>query len=173
MAGFFNWVTQGLKNNLERRDAGSSQEYQNAFNAANESINKTQNLADQYTGNAGYQNSLQQAGQGAALLANQAVGQGISGARSAGMSKAQAAAMGNQLANNAYAQNFQNQQGNAMGMGNQSIQAQQGITSAQQGQTGQAANEKNQVWSRATQNDPFNKIGSMAQTGFGLIKGTV
>ena len=66
--GLWNWITNGIQNNLKRRDAGSSQEYQNAFNAANQSIGRTQQLADQYTGNQGYQNSLQQAGLGAGLL---------------------------------------------------------------------------------------------------------
>ena len=147
--GLWSWITNGIQKNLQRRDAGSSQEYQNAFNAANQSIGQTQQLADQYTGNQGYQNSLQQATQGA---------------RNAGMSKAQAAAMGNQTANNVYANAFQNQQQNAMGMGQNAISAQQGITGAQQGQASQAQGEKQNVYNRATQNSPLNKIGSIVQT---------
>lgn len=168
--GLISSVVNAVKNNLQNQRSGSSQEYQNAFNAANQSIGQTQNLADQYTGNQGYRNSLQQASQGAGLIANQAVGQGISGARSAGMSKAQAAALGNQMANKTYADAFTGQQGNAMNMEQNAISAQQGITSAQQGQAGQAAQEKQNVYGRATQN--FDRatqgIGKAIQTATGL-----
>lgn len=162
--GLWSWITNGIQKNLQRRDAGSSQEYQNAFNAANQSIGQTQQLADQYTGNQGYQNSLQQAGQGAGLLAGHAVGTATQGARNAGMSKAQAAAMGNQTANNVYANAFQNQQQNAMGLGQNAISAQQGVTSAQQGQAGQAQGEKQAVYDRATKNDPLDRVMSLAKT---------
>lgn len=141
-----------IKTNLKNQKSSSSPEYTNAFSAANESIGNTQNLANQYTGNAGYQNSLQQAGEGARTLANQAVGTATSGARASGMSKAQAAQMGVQSGNNAYANAFQNQQGVAQNMGQNAISAQQGITSAQQGQAGQAAAEKQNVYDRARSN---------------------
>ena len=168
--GFLSSIFDAIGDNFRNQKSGSSEEYKNAFNAANRSIGQTQNLANQYTGNQGYQNSLSQAGLGASKIANQAIGQGISGARSAGMSKAQAAAMGNQMANQSYANAFQNQQANAMGMGQNAISAQQGITSAQQGQTGQAAAEKQNTYNRATNN--FDRvtggIGSAIQTAFGL-----
>lgn len=166
--GLWNSIVDGIKNNIKNRKAASSEEYKNAFNAANESIGKTQSLADQYTGNQGYANSLQQAGQGAGLIANQAVGQGISGARSAGMSKAQAAALGNQMANQAYANAFTGQQGVAQGMGQNAISAQQGITSAQQGQTSQAASEKQATFNRATENAPERQLANVAGVIAGL-----
>ena len=168
MAGLWNWITEGVKKNIARRDAGSSQEYQNAFNAAAQSAGQQQALANQYTGNQGYQNALAQAQQGAGKLANAAVGQGISGARSAGMSKAQAAAMGNQMANQAYANAFQNQQNVAQNMGQNAIAAQQGVTNAQMGLAGQSANEKQNVYNRAVANDPVNRIGQVIQTATGL-----
>ena len=164
----WNWITNGVKKNLQRRDAGSSQDYQNAFNSANQSIENQQNLADQYTGNAGYQNSLSQAGLGANTIANQAIGQSVNSARSAGMSKAQAAQMGMQNANQVYANAFQGQQGVAQNMGQNAIASQQGITSAQQGQAGQAQSEKQNVYNRATQNSPVQRIGSVVQTLAGL-----
>lgn len=156
--GLWNWITQGVKDNIARQNAGSSQEYKNAFNQGNESIGQTQNLANQYTGNEGYENSLEQAGVGAGKIANAAVGQATSGARSAGMSKAQAAQMGMQNANNAYANAFTGQQGVAQNMGQNAISAQQGITSAQQSQAGQAAAEKQNEYNRARQN--ANIVGS-------------
>lgn len=156
-----------LANKVAQKQGGSSEEYNNAFGAANESIDKTQNLADQYTGNQGYQNSLAQAGIGAGKLANAAIGQSTSAARGAGMSKAQAAAMGNQMANKTYADAFTGQQGMAQGMGNQSIAAQQGITSAQQGQAGQAASERQSQYNR--KKDTFqtvaNGVGNLLGTG--------
>ena len=156
-----------LANKVAQKQGGSSEEYTNAFNAANESINKTQNLADQYTGNQGYQNSLAQASVGAGKLANAAIGQGTSAARNAGMSKAQAAAMGNQMANQSYANAFQGQQRVAQGMGQNAIAAQQCLTSAQQGQAGQAASEKQAQYGR--KKDTFqtaaNAVGNMLGTG--------
>ena len=169
--GLWNNIVNGLKKNIQRQNAGSSEEYQNAFNAGNQSIQQTQNLADQYTGNQGYQNTLEQAGKGAGVIANQAVGQGISGARSSGMSKAQAAAMGNQMANQTYANAFQGQQGVAQGMGQNAISAQQGITSAQQGQTAQAQSEKQAVYDRAVQNDPARRAMAAASTITGAFTG--
>lgn len=152
--GLWNSIVSGIKDNIKNRKAASSKEYQNAFNAANENIN-------QYTGNQGYANSLEQAGIGAGKIANQAVGQGISGARSAGMSKAQAAAMGNQMANQAYANAFQGQQSNVMGLGQNAI-------TAQQGQAGQAASEKQAVYNRAIQNSPETQAANVAGVVAGL-----
>ena len=165
MAGFWNWITNGLKQNIQRQNAGSSGEYKNAFNQANESIGQTQQKVDQYTGNEGYGNTLEQAGKGAATIAGQAVGTATQGARNAGMSKAQAAAMGNQTANNVYANAFQGQQGIAQSMGNQAIQGQQGITQAQQSQAGQAQSEKQATYDRARNNamlaaDMVGRIGT-------------
>lgn len=164
-------VVAGLvSNKLATKQGESSPEYKNAFNAANESIDKTQGNVNQYTGNEGYENSLEQAGVGAGRIANAAVGQATSGARSAGMSKAQAAAMGNQNANQAYANAFQNQQANAMNMGQNAISAQQGITSAQQSQAGQAASEKQAGYNR--KKDTFQTASGIAEglLGTGLPK---
>ena len=156
-----------LANKMAVKQSESSDEYKNAFGQANESIDKTQNLADQYTGNQGYANSLNQAAIGAGKLANQAVGAATSGARNAGMSKAQAAQMGLQSANQNYANAFLGQQSNAMNMGQNAISAQQGITSARQGQAGQAASEKQSQYGRAS--DTMGKAGPM----FGDIIGTL
>ena len=148
--GLWDSIVSGIKENIKNRKAASSKEYQNAFNQANQNI-------QQYTGNEGYQNTLEQAGKGAGVIANQAVGQGISGARSSGMSKAQAAAMGNQMANQTYANAFQGQQGVAQGLGQNAI-------TAQQAQAGQAASEKQNVFNRATMNAPETQLANVAET---------
>lgn len=147
-----------IANKLATKQAESSQEYKNAFSQGNESIAKQQELANQYTGNQGYQNSLEQGAVGADKIANAAIGSATSGARSAGMSKAQAAAMGAQTGNQAYANAFQNQQGIAQNMGQNAISAQQGVTSAQQGQAGQAASERQSQYGRAS--DTFSRVAS-------------
>ena len=167
MAGLWNWIVNGIQNNINRQDAGSSPEYQNAFNAANQSIDETQKKTNQYTGNEGYQNSLAQAQEGASRLANASIGQATNAARNAGMSKAQAAQMGMQNANNAYANAFTGQQNVAQGMGQNAITAQQGITSAQQGQAGQAQSEKQATYDRARKNAEV--IGS----GIANVAGTL
>lgn len=156
-----------IGNKLAVKQGESSPEYKNAFNAANESIGKSQTLADQYTGNAGYENSLTQAEEGASRLANAAIGQTTSAARNAGMSKAQAAQMGMQNANQAYANAFTGQQGVAQNMGQNAISAQQGITSAQQGQAGQAASEKQAKYNRQkdTMQTMSNAFSNLAGTG--------
>ena len=160
-----------IANKLADKQGESSPEYKNAFNAANESIGKTQELAEQYTGNAGYENTLQQAGRGAGAIANQAVGTATQGARNAGMSKAQAAAMGNQMANRTYADVFQGQQDIARGLGENAISAQQGITSAQQGQAGQAASEKQAQYGRKKDTMQTAMDAYSQYAGTGLPKG--
>lgn len=160
-------VVAGLvSNKLATKQGESSPEYKNAFNAANESVDKTQENVNQYTGNEGYRNALEQAGVGADKIANAAVGQATSGARSAGMSKAQAAQMGMQNANQAYANAFTGQQGVAQNMGQNAISAQQGITSAQQSQAGQAASEKQAGYNR--KKDTFQTVSN----AFGNLQGT-
>ena len=72
---------------------------------------------NQYTGNTGYQNALQQAKQGAAMTAGLAGQQSQQAARNAGMSKAQAAMMGANTAASAYGNNFANQQNMATNAG--------------------------------------------------------
>lgn len=147
-------------NDLGNKQGRSSEDYKNAFSDANSSINQQQEKADQYTGNAGYQNSLEQGAMGAGKIANQAVGTATSGARNAGMSKAQSAQMGLQSGNQAYANAFQGQQGIAQNMGQNAISAQQGVTSAKQGQAGQAASEKQSQYNR--QADTYGRIASGA-----------
>ena len=155
-----------LANKMATKQAESSQEYKNAFNQANESIGKQQTLANQYTGNEGYANSLEQAGIGAGKLANQAVGSAISGARASGMSKAQSAQMGLQSANQNYANAFQGQQGLAQQQGLNALNAQQGITGAYQGQAGQASSEKQAQYGRAsdTMGRVSPAVGNIADT---------
>lgn len=156
-----------IANKMAVKQGESSPEYKNAFNAANQSIDKTQENVNQYTGNEGYQNTLEQAGEGANKIANQAIGQSTNAARSAGMSKAQAAQMGMQNANRVYADAFQGQQGVAQNMGQNRISAQQGITSAQQGQAGQAQSETQQKYNRRkdTLGTISNAIGNALGTG--------
>lgn len=85
---------------------------------------------NQYTGNAGYQNALEQAKQGAAMTAGLAGQQAQQSARNAGMSKAQAAMMGANTAASAYGNNFNNQQNMAMNAGNSAVSGLQGVTGA-------------------------------------------
>lgn len=158
-----------IGNKIAQDQGDSSPEYKNAFNQANESIGKQQTLANQYTGNEGYANSLEQAGIGAGKLANQAVGSAISGARASGMSKAQSAQMGLQSANQNYANAFQGQQGVAQGMGQNAISAQQGITGAYQGQAGQSASEKQAQYNR--KKDTFTDITDRAGKLIGTLTG--
>lgn len=104
-------------------DSNTSAETQNAINQYGNAINKQANINDKYTGNAGYQNSINQGLQGAAVTANQAGLQSQNAARNMGLSKGAAAMMGSQNAANAFGTNFTNQQGQAANLGQQAVQA--------------------------------------------------
>lgn len=83
---------------------------QNYSNNYNKNLQNYQNNTAQYTGNAGYQNALNQAQQGAAQMAANAGAVAQGNARSNGMSKGAAAALGSGNVINAYNQGLANQQ---------------------------------------------------------------
>lgn len=93
-------------------------------NVSNANKNYT-DTANQYTGNAGFTNSLQQAQKGANATAQNAAQQAQTSARNSGMSKAQQAAMGANTTANTYANNFTNQQSEAANQGNNAVNAAQ------------------------------------------------
>lgn len=101
------------------------------LNQISNTIQNQKDLANQYTGNAGYENSLSQAYKGAQTTANQAGAAARTSARNSGMSKAQAAAMGANQAANAYGNNFTTQQQMANNAGNAALSANQGIGNMQ------------------------------------------
>ena len=101
------------------------------LNQLSNTIQNQKNLANQYTGNAGYENALNQAYKGAQTTANQAGAAARTSARNSGMSKAQAAAMGANQAANAYGNNFNAQQNMANNAGNVALNANQSIGNMQ------------------------------------------
>lgn len=121
---------------MSRNMLSSNSKYTNAMNEYQKAIN-------QYTGNTGYQNSLQQAQLGANQQANMARGQAQAGARNAGMSKSQAAMAGTQAGANASQSAFANQQQQVAAMGNNQVQAQGSKLSAAQTE---GQNEYNRAW---------------------------
>ena len=147
-----------LSNKLAKQQGESSKEYNTAFSGANDSIEKQKELAEQYAGNKGYENSLEQGAKGAGLIANQAAGTATSAARNQGMSKAQAAQMGVQTANQNYANALQGQQQTAASMGQNAMTAQGNVTGALQGQSGQAASETQAKYNRKA--DTMGRMGT-------------
>lgn len=108
---------------MSNMTSNSSAGYTSAMDNYNRLNAQMEAQAKQYTGNAGYQNSLKQAALGAGQLAS-GMGAAIqNNARNAGMNKAQAAAMGANSMNNAYANNFQNQQNQAATQGQNAYSA--------------------------------------------------
>lgn len=101
------------------------------LNQLSNTIQNQKNLANQYTGNAGYENALNQAYKGAQTTANQAGAAARTSARNSGMSKAQAAAMGANQAANAYGNNFNTQQSMANTAGMNALQANQAVGNMQ------------------------------------------
>lgn len=86
---------------------------QNYSNDYGKSLENYLNNTAKYTGNAGYQNALNQAQKGAAQMAANAGAVAQGNARSNGMSKAAAAALGSGNVINAYNQGLANQQNQA------------------------------------------------------------
>lgn len=91
---------------------------------ANKDRNSLNSAANKYTGNAGYQNSINQGKIGAQEVAKGAQAQSTTAARNAGMTRSQAAAMGSQQNAAAYLNGFSDQQNKAYqaGMDNVSVQ---------------------------------------------------
>lgn len=127
------------------------EDYTNAYQQSNKALQNQKNLNAQYTGNAGYQNAINQGLQGASVTAGEAGKQSTQAARNAGMTKGRAAALGASEAANAYGNNFSNQQGMAANMGNAAINANQGLS-----------NQYNQLASMA-QSEAQRKFGNSAQ----------
>ncbi len=101
------------------------------LNQLSNTIQNQKNLANQYAGNAGYENALSQAYKGAQTTANQAGAAARTSARNSGMSKSQAAATGANQAANAYGNNFTTQQSMANNAGMNALQANQAIGNMQ------------------------------------------
>lgn len=118
---------------------------------------KYNDLLNQYTGNAGYQNSLNQAGKGAAIESQAAGAQVQSQARQSGMTKAQAAAMGANSASEQYGKSFSDQQSKAADQGTNAVTNQQSAVSNEQ-------TEGNNRYNRA-----WGNVGGIAQGVGGAI----
>ena len=116
---------------------------------------------NKYTGNAGYQNSLTQAGKGAAVESESAGAQAQSQARQAGMSKAQAAAMGANNASEQYGKSFTDQQAKAADQGNTAVDAQS--TNVSNAST-EYQNKYNRAW---------GNVGNSAGIAGSLVGGIV
>ena len=104
-------------------------------------------LAKENTGEAGYKKSLEMAKEGALTQARQAGNEVLSNARTSGMSKAQAAAMGANSVSNAYGNSFTTQQNIAQGQNDNQLNAAQNVANNQLGvynalQTNEQANKK-------------------------------
>lgn len=108
---------------MSNMSSNSSAGYTSAMDNYNRLNSQYEDLAKQYTGNEGYKNSLKQAALGAGQLAS-GMGAAIqNNARNAGLNKAQAAAMGANSMNSAYANQFNNQQNQAATQGQSALNA--------------------------------------------------
>lgn len=123
-------------------------------------LNNQQNLNRQYTGNKGYQNTLTQGLQGANILSGKAGNEALQAARNAGMTKAQAAALGTGAASNAFGNNFMNQQQMAAQQGMNAVSANQGLS----GQYGNlSSGQGNQAGMYGSQSGLYGNLANMAQ----------
>lgn len=138
----------------------TSEDYKNNYGLAQGVLNNQKNINQQYTGNAGFNNAINQGLQGAAVTAGQAGQQATQAARNAGMTKGRAANLGASQAANAYGNNFMNQQ---------QMAAQQGMNavSANQGLAGQYQNLANQAL--AEQQARRQQAANVMQTGINAL----
>jgi len=100
-------------------------------------------LLGKYTGNAGYENSLTEAAKGAATSSQAAGAQAQSQARQAGMTKAQAAAMGANNASEQYGKSFTDQQTAAQKSGESATEGAKETMSSEQTE---GNNKYNRAW---------------------------
>ena len=154
---------------FENLKSDSSTEYKEGMNQYGNALTNQNQAVNKYTGNQGYQNALEQAKQGAALIAGLAGQQAQNAARNAGMSKAQAAMLGANQASSAYGNNFNTQQNMATQAGSQNVYGTQGVTSATQFIPSMAQTEKNNQYNRATQN--LATLGQVAGNVGGALVG--
>lgn len=149
----------------------STAEYKSAMANYNRLNKQYEELINKYTGNEGYDNSIQQAVKGAGVMAQNQAAQTQSAARNAGMNKAQAAAMGASGINANYANNFNTQQTNALNSGVNALNTTQQAGSNYLNYANTEANEENARWDRknAQWNVFSNSLGSIGQgVGSGL-----
>src|SRR5574344_109235 len=115
--------------------------------------------SSKYTGNAGYQNSIEQASKGAGVSAEGSRQQAAQAARNAGLNKMGAAALGASQGANAYGNSFDSQQSQAASQGQAAVNAAQqnynNISSERQ-------NQYNRNWTTA------GNIMSTVGSGVGL-----
>lgn len=148
--------------------SNSSADYTSAMNNYNRLNSQYEKQMGQYTGNAGYRNSLVQAAKGAGSLAS-GMGAAIqNNARNAGMNKAQAAAMGAGGMNNAYANQFNNQQVQAATQGQNALNA----TSQVAGNNLQGANMESNEQQNRYQRAWGNLGNGLSMAGAGINAGT-
>ena len=185
-----NWVGdqfqkgwQPIQNTVDSYKQGSQtpEDYKNAYENANKSLanqtsllnnqtnllgeskgilDKQRSLNNLYTGNKGYQNTITQGLQGANVLSGKAGNEALQAARNAGMTKAQAAALGTGAASNAFGNNFMNQQQMAAQRGMDAVSANQGLS----GQYGNLVNQYgNQAGMYGSQSGLYGNLANMAQ----------
>lgn len=144
-----------------------SKDYRSGMNQAETSLNNQSEINKQYTGNQGYQNSIQQGLTGANVTAGQAGQQAQKAARNSGMSKSAAAALGSSNAANAYGTNFANQQNAALNTGNMAVNANQNLTGQYLNKAGLGLNQQNQKYGQAA--STIGTIGNMIGNVGGLL----
>lgn len=151
---------------MSNMSSNSSADYTSAMNNYNRLNSQMEQQAKQYTGNAGYQNSLKQAALGAGNLTS-GMGAAIqNNARNAGMNKAQAAAMGANSMNSAYANQFNNQQNQAATQGQNAINATGNIANNNLQGANMESNEQQNRYGRAWGNlgNAFTMGGAALQS---------
>lgn len=171
----------GLWNNLKANTGAGFDDninkYGNQLDKTNQTVNNQSNLNNQYTGNTGYNNALQQGMQGAAVTAGQAGANAARAARNSGMAGSRAALLGAQQAADAYGGNVALQQSMANQAGMNAISANQGLANTQMNLgsqygnvAGMNAQEKQNVYNRARGNTEMlgNIIGNVGKGLIGL-----
>jgi hypothetical protein len=168
MTNFFQNLWDYFNGNIADRPGEAGDQYKQAYIQSNNALQNQKNLNSQYTGNAGFNNAINQGLQGAAVTAGQAGQQATQAARNAGMTKGRAANLGATQAANAYGQNFANQQNLAAGMGNAAIGANQALANQYLQNAGLAQSEAQRRYGNAA-NSLQTGINAATTLGNGLI----
>ena len=148
---------------MSKNAASTNSQWESAYSKYNDLSNNVSKLNAQYSGNAGYENSLKEGAKGANAESQGAQQAAMTSARNAGMSKAAAANIGAQQAASAYGNSYANQQAQAQNAGNNAvINANQNVAN-QAGAMNASQTEGNNRYNRSWGNTGFitGTVGSL------------
>lgn len=155
----------------------SKKAYEDAKAESKQAYDEAKKESEKYVGDEGYERALKLGKKGAISASNSAISQGVSSARAGGMNKAQANALGNQSAINAYNNQLYNQQANAYGSGQDAVSTAYNRANALSGVYGNTANALSGIYGNTSNlygnamNAQQAEVNNRFNRGWGIVGG--